>query len=407
MNNKEQLELAKRYKGSRCVAARQYCNLSSDASWCDAFVTYIFYKAGNKDLYCNGKKETYCPHSIEWCKTHLAQIPLYLAMPSDIIFFDWQPNNVPDHIGFVTSRDSTSAIDTIEGNTSGGIVDTKKRPAKYVLGVFRPHFTGNTDTSEPLTIDGKFGYKSISMLQKALGIKVDSILGKHTVRKLQEVCGANPDGCWAKKTSVKCQQMIGAKPDGDFGEKSVMKLQEWCNEMVFGKSEKPVDPPKKKKTNAEKIVEKATAYAWKRSTPRKTYKYSTGHARQTYKEALKKYMHKTAKISQSDCGYFVSVLVRATGIDKDFDCLKGFEWDYSKHLKVVHKGGKIRKGELQPGDIIRYKKKNGQHTLIYYGKGKIAEAQRGHAFPKIKKDRKKYNRSNVKKSTIQILRAKE
>ena len=406
MNNREQIDLAKRYKGSRCVAARQYCNLPAGASWCDAFVTYIFYKAGNKNLYCNGKKETYCPHSIEWCKTYLAQIPLYLAMPSDIIFFDWQPNNVPDHIGFVTSRDSTSAINTIEGNTSGGIVDTKKRPAKYVLGVFRPHFTGSTDTSKPLKIDGKFNYKSISMLQRALGVKVDSILGKQTVRKLQEVCGANPDGCWAKKTSIKCQQMIGANPDGDFGEKSTMKLQEWCNEMVFGKQ--PVDPPKKKKTNAEQIIEKIDEYAWSYGTPQKKWRYKTGHAKASYKEALHKYMHKTAKISQSDCGYFVSTPIRATGIDKNFDCLKGSEWDYSKSLKVVHNGGKIKKGELKPADIIRYKKDGGgQHTLYKYSKNKIAEAGRGSRFPVIRRDRKKYNARNVKKNTIQILRVKE
>ena len=45
--------------------------------------------------------------------------------------------------------------------------------------------------------------------------------------------------------------------------------------------------------------------------------------------------------------------------------------------------------------------------LVYYGNGKIAEAGREHYFPAIKKDTKKYNKSNVKHSTIEVFRIKE
>ena len=70
-------------------------------------------------------------------------------------------------------------------------------------------------------------------------------------------------------------------------------------------------------------------------------------------------------------------------------------------------GKKIPDGLLQAGDIIRYKKTNGhQHTLMYYGNGKIAEAGRENQFPAIEKDTKKYNASNVKLSTRQVIRAK-
>ena len=76
-------------------------------------------------------------------------------------------------------------------------------------------------------------------------------------------------------------------------------------------------------------------------------------------------------------------------------------------MKIVHKGKSIPAGLLQPGDIIRYKKTSGsQHTMIYISNGRVAEAGRKIRFPVIQKDTKKYNASNVKKSTIQVLRAK-
>ena len=118
-------------------------------------------------------------------------------------------------------------------------------------------------------------------------------------------------------------------------------------------------------------------------------------------------MGKEAKISRSDCGYFVNTCVRAAGLGK-FKALPGkSSQKYPKlpsTLHIVHKG-KIPSGLLQPGDIIRYRKKSGQHTLMYFGDGKIAEANRKNCFPHISKDTKKYNADKVKKSTIQVIRA--
>jgi YD repeat-containing protein len=76
-------------------------------------------------------------------------------------------------------------------------------------------------------------------------------------------------------------------------------------------------------------------------------------------------------------------------------------------MKIVWKGSKIPSGTLKAGDIIRYKKTSGsQHTLMYIGDSKIAEAGRKIRFPRIAKDTKKYNASGVKFSTIQVIRAK-
>ena len=96
--NKELYEIAKKYIGTTGKEARQYCGLPQGASWCDAYVSYIFYKGGLKDLYCKGTKQTYCPTSIRICESLLAQIPIYLALPMDVIFFDWEHNGRPNHL---------------------------------------------------------------------------------------------------------------------------------------------------------------------------------------------------------------------------------------------------------------------------------------------------------------------
>jgi len=125
------------------------------------------------------------------------------------------------------------------------------------------------------------------------------------------------------------------------------------------------------------------------------------------KEAMKKLGYKT-KVAFSDCGYCVNTaLYRAFGVKvkvlgspkKAFPKVAGTE--------TVHKGKKIPNGLFKAGCvyIIRYKKTNGaQHVMFKLGTGHIAEGGRKTRFFVIKKDEKKYNKSNVKHSTIEVLR---
>ena len=229
-SNTEQLNIAKKYLGKGGSKFRKFCGLPAGAAWCDAFVTTIFAEAGNSPLFCNGTKQTYCPTTMKWCEKNLASVPPYLALPSDIIFFDWEPNSVPNHIGFVRERKDCDAIYTIEGNTSGGIVANKLRNTKYVCGIFRPHFKASYKIGT-LEVDGLFGYNSIAMLQKALKVEVDGILGQGTVKALQRKCGVSADGLWGKATSKAVQKMVGVTADGLFGPNSVKALQRWINKQ--------------------------------------------------------------------------------------------------------------------------------------------------------------------------------
>jgi len=244
-------------------------------------------------------------------------------------------------------------------------------------------------------------------------------LPKNTVRK------------GSKGSSVKaCQKFLnwcinaGLKVDGKAGKKTVSAIKKFqkANKLkvdgVFGKyckakakkiidkhKAKPKPKPTPTTTGADKLLAKAKEYCWPSGTAKKKWAYSTGSAKASYKSALKKYMKKKAKVSQSDCGYFVSTCVRASGINSSFNSLHQFGEVPAGFTRPL-KGKKIPSGFLKPGDIIRYKKTSGQHTLMYYGNGKIASAGRKHWFPVIKKDNHPYNSKKVKVKTIEVLRAK-
>ena len=159
---------------------------------------------------------------------------------------------------------------------------------------------------------------------------------------------------------------------------------------------KKAEPKKVTKTNAQKIVETAISLCWPCGTDQKKWKYSTGAPTDAYKKATPN----VKKITRSDCGYFVKVVTKRLGFA--FNPLN--DKKVPSELKLVHKGA-ITSGTLKAGDIIAYKKTTGQHTLIYLGDGKIAEAGREVRFPVIRKSTK-YNSSTVRKSTIRVYRAR-
>ena len=424
MTNNELLKIAQKHLGQGGARFRKFAGLPSGAAWCNAYVDYVANEGGVSKLYFNGKKETYCPHSIKWCKANLAELPLWLAMPMDIIYFDWDRNGNPNHIGFVRGHKSTSSIYTIEGNTDGGKVAQKTRNGKYIQGIYRPHFPTNAKKKK-LKIDGDCGYNTIYNVQAALGMKPTGILAKETVKMLQKKCGASQDGAWGASTSKHLQTMLrkagcyDGKIDGAFGASSVKGLQRWCNKVNYpvkktttskATTKAPTKAPTKT-SNAQKLIAKAKELAWAYGTPEKKYRYKTGSPKAVCKKALKKYGWADSKAEMSDCGNNVSAIVRESGIDKSFKALHGTKTPFPKTEKafnIVHTGA-IPKGFLKAGDIIRYKKKNGhQHAMIFYGNGKVCEASHHTFFLVIRKDTKRYDDgSKIKKNTIQVLRAKE
>lgn len=258
---------------------RAYCGMKS-GPWCNAYVCYGFNQAGAKNLYYGGKKVTYCPTSIKWCQAHLAQLPIYLAMPGDVIYFDWNANNVPDHIGFVKSKTDSSKISTHEGNTNGGIVAEKSRPNKYVLGVFRPLYTPTGLSKTKLKVDGSFEYQSIYNLQVALKLKPTGIFDKATVKAWQKKVGAAQDGAWGRKTTLASQKFLHVKQDAAWGADSTKALQKWINSVNFPVTK--TAPVKVSTPASAPAPVKTSASSASKTTPTRKKMSKIGHAMKDY-----------------------------------------------------------------------------------------------------------------------------
>lgn len=349
----EVVNIAEKQLGTRGAQAKAYCGLPSNANYCDAFVSWLFYMAKVRNLFCNGVKQTYCPTTIKILYKDNASIPLYLAMAGDVILFDWEPNGDPNHIGIVKNRVSDLEIDTVEGNTSGyhttGVVAEKTRTYFATVGgrkkvviqaVFRPEFKPDKfDADKKLKIDGQYGFDSIARTQKALKKlgyytgKVDAILGQQTVMALQEWSGTSVDGSWGVKTSKAIQRKLGVKVDGFFGIKSTKALQRWANENA-------------EDTLGDKIAETAKSYVGK-------VKYVLGG---------------TSLRTGVDCTGFIQAIYALHGIHLDN---KLSDWGKSLGTDL---------SKAKPGDILSFKnpKTGAAHHAIYIGDGKCVHASTHH-----------------------------
>lgn len=227
-----------------------------------------------------------------------------------------------------------------------------------------------------------------------------------------------PDGKWGKNTDksfAKWQKIEKLTVDKVYGKKSYARALTYKSAVS---AKKPTAATKtsttakkaaKPNTSAQKLLKKMDELAWAYNTPSKKYAYKTGAPKAVCKKAMKKYGWASNKAELSDCGDFLSTVVRESGVNKSFKALHGVKTPFPKSEKgfnTVLVGKKIPDGFLKPADVIRYKKTNGnQHAMFYYANGKVCEASHYSVFGCIRKDTKRYN-SQSKKSTIQVLRPK-
>ena len=163
-------------------------------------------------------------------------------------------------------------------------------------------------------------------------------------------------------------------------------------------------------TKVSALLTEMKELSWAYGTPKSKYDYKTGAPTEACKVAMKKQGYGT-KAKMSDCGNYVNTLVRESGVDPKFTSLHAVKKPFPKKesaFDIVHDGEKIPSGFLKPADIMRFKKDDGsQHAMFYYGNGRVCDAGHYNRFGNIRADEKRYARSNVKKSTIQVLRVKE
>ena len=113
-------------------------------AWCCVFLWWLFDQAGAGSLFYGGGKTAYCPTLFSWYRSH-GQLIQGDYKPGDIVFFDFNANGQPDHVGLCERWDG-ERITTIDGNTgegneaNGGAVLRRTRPLSQVCAVARPAY---------------------------------------------------------------------------------------------------------------------------------------------------------------------------------------------------------------------------------------------------------------------------
>jgi len=118
--------------------------------WCAMFVSWCFNQAGlsKKVAGQNAKGFASCAAGLKWFTDKNKIIPIGQAQAGDIVFFQFDTDAEPDHVGIVKWNNTTlKYLQVIEGNTIGsskgsqanvGGVYLKKRSYSLVMGVARP-----------------------------------------------------------------------------------------------------------------------------------------------------------------------------------------------------------------------------------------------------------------------------
>lgn len=227
-----------------------------------------------------------------------------------------------------------------------------------------------------------------------LGIKFKELAEpvEPTLYKVRKTWADEKSQVGAYKTLENAKKIADEKGLNVYDDKGTLVYQGKKKEVAKAKTET------KAETSAQKLIAKAKEVCWAYGTPKEKWAYKTGNPTSEYNKLCGSVTH----VTKSDCGYFIKMITKATGLGAwnplNDKVPAGFE--------VIHKGSKVPDGLLKAGDIIWYKKTSGQHTLMYFGDNKIAEAGREVRFPVIRKDDKKYNKSDVKHNTIKVARAK-
>lgn len=118
--------------------------------WCAMFVSWCYDQAGLVPYVSASSKKGFasCDAGLKWFAKKGKLIPVGEAKEGDVVFFQFDTDAQPDHVGIVESNNKRRKILTcIEGNTSegksgsqsnGGGVYRKKRSYSLVMAVARP-----------------------------------------------------------------------------------------------------------------------------------------------------------------------------------------------------------------------------------------------------------------------------
>lgn len=120
--------------------------VAAGTAYCCIFVWDIFRMLGISKLFMDGGKTAWVPTAQQWLHRNCDWVKMADAEPGDIVIFTWDGNGYNSgngsisHIGFIRRKGTSSTAYTIEGNTSGGIVDNRTRASAYIRNIYRPKY---------------------------------------------------------------------------------------------------------------------------------------------------------------------------------------------------------------------------------------------------------------------------
>lgn len=199
--------------------------LANGISFCDIFVTWVFWKALGVDFVKKGHLPAGASYNTDYRASKGGRVTRSEAAPGDVLVFDWNWSTPStNHVGILEKRLSGNRFQTIEGNTStgasgsqsnGGRVARRVRRHNQVRYVIRPDWAkaGGSTESVAATKNPWNASKTINSLSKArvreiqqqlkdkgysLGsYGVDGSYGKDTynaVKAFQRDAGLSADG---------------------------------------------------------------------------------------------------------------------------------------------------------------------------------------------------------------------
>ena len=144
--NGDVLRFARNYIGyDTGVTYAQWYGFNSRVAWCACFVSWVTYQLGYIDSGVCPKASS-CSVMMSWYQNHnqYQSAKNYVPKAGDIVFFDWDRDHRPDHVGFVKYAVS-GKVYTIEGNTTKdgngatGVFERERNPQK-ILGYGIPRY---------------------------------------------------------------------------------------------------------------------------------------------------------------------------------------------------------------------------------------------------------------------------
>ena len=122
----------------------------NEQPWCAMFVSWVYAQIGESKKIAASSRKGFasCSAGLSWFAKRNKLVPVGEAQEGDIVFFQFDTDAEPDHVGLVMKNHKKRKILVcVEGNTSpdkkgsqsnGGGVYEKKRSYATVMAVARP-----------------------------------------------------------------------------------------------------------------------------------------------------------------------------------------------------------------------------------------------------------------------------